>query len=44
MDGELNQTATYYEFGDYWTNSTGNLIFSETGELLIYYRFYYGKE
>lgn len=39
MYGELNQTAAYYEFGYYWTNSTGNLIFSETGELLIYYKF-----
>lgn len=36
----MNQSATYDTFCDYWTNSTGNLIFSETGELLIYYIFY----
>lgn len=43
MDGELNQTATYYTFQEYFINSTGYLLMNEDGDLLIYYRFYYVK-
>lgn len=43
MDRFINQTYSYSTYRNYFMNSTGHLFINEEGDLLIYYRFEYGK-
>lgn len=43
MDRFISQTYDLEVFNSYFINSTEELFINEEGDLLIYYRFEYGK-
>jgi len=43
MDRFINQTYSYSTHENLFMNSTGHLFINKEGDLLIYYRFEYGK-